>query len=108
MDEAAKVGIKIVEPDGTKTWARNLAENEMSLPAFKKLLKEKKMADTYAHVKPRKRGEVFTETEDIKLTEDTTKKFYNTGGIVEPDPDVDELNELTSWWKSEVNNSFDS
>ena len=29
-------------------------------------------------------------------------------GTLEPDLDADELNELTAWWKSEVNNSFDS
>ena len=40
--EAEKLGIKLVEPDGSKTWTFNLAENEMTLPAFKKLLEEKK------------------------------------------------------------------
>ena len=111
FDEAAKVGIKIVEPDGSKTWAMNLAENEMSLPAFKKILQEKKMADSYAHIKPRKRGSTFEETEEIKLTEKMAaggRAGYYPGGSVEPDLDADELNELTSWWKSEVNNSFDS
>jgi uncharacterized protein (UPF0147 family) len=111
FDEAAKVGIKIVEPDGSKTWAMNLAENEMSLPAFKKILQEKKMADSYAHIKPRKRGETFEETEEIKLTEKMAaggRAGYYPGGSVEPDLDADELNELTSWWKSEVTNSFDS
>jgi hypothetical protein len=111
FDEAAKVGIKIVEPDGSKTWAMNLAENEMSLPAFKKILQEKKMADSYAHIKPRKRGSTFEETEEIKLTEKMAaggRAGYYPGGSVEPDLDADELNELTSWWKSEVTNSFDS
>ena len=111
FDEAAKVGIKIVEPDGSKTWVMNLAENEMSLPAFKKILQEKKMADSYAHIKPRKRGSTFEETEEIKLTEKMAaggRAGYYPGGSVEPDLDADELNELTSWWKSEVTNSFDS
>mgnify|MGYP003660067186 CR=1 FL=1 len=112
FDEAAKIGIKIVSPDGTKTWSKNLAENEMSFPAFKKILEKKKLGDTYAHVKGKtfrnKGNNVFDETEKIQLTEDITKKFYDTGGIVEPDPDVDEMNELASWWKSEVNKSFDS
>ena len=110
FDEAAKVGIKIVEPDGTKTWSKNLAENEMSLPAFKKLLSQKKMSDTYAHVKPGKRGTIFSETEDIQVTEKMAsggRAGYATGSI-EPDPDADEMNELAAWWKSEVNKSFDS
>ena len=110
-DEAAKIGIKIVEnPGGSKVWLQNLAENEMSLPAFKKILEKKKMADTYAHVKPGKRGNVFEETENIQVTEQMAsggRAGYATGSI-EPDSDVDEMNELASWWKSEVNKSFDS
>jgi len=112
-DEAAKIGIKIVEnPGGSKVWLKNLAENEMSLPAFKKILEKKKMSDTYAHISPhRKRGNVVQETEDIQVTEKMAtggRAGYYPGGSVEPDLDADELNELTSWWKSEVNNSFDS
>jgi len=110
FDEAAKVGIKIVEPDGTKTWSKNLAENEMSLPAFKKILEKKKMADTYAHVKPGKRGTIFSETEDIQVTEKMASggRAGYAEGTLEPDPDADEMNELAAWWKSEVNKSFDS
>jgi len=111
-DEAAKIGIKIVEnTGGSKTWAKNLAENEMTLPAFKKILFSKKVADSYAHIKPSKRGTTFKETEEIKLTEKLAtggRAGYYSGGNIEPDLDADELNELTSWWKSEVNNSFDS
>tara|TARA_R100001594_G_scaffold39170_3_gene70622 strand:+ start:1248 stop:2528 length:1281 start_codon:yes stop_codon:yes gene_type:complete len=110
-DEAAKVGIKIVEnPGGSKTWLKNLAENEMSLPAFKKILQQKKMKDSYAHVKGKRKGFGFNKTEDIQITE----KMAGGGragyaeGTLEPDLDADELNELTAWWKSEVNNSFDS
>ena len=41
-DEAQKIGIKIVEnTGGSKMFIQNLAENEMTLPAFKKLLSEK-------------------------------------------------------------------
>jgi hypothetical protein len=110
FEEAAKVGVKIVSPDGTKTWAQNLAENEISLPAFKKILKEKKMSDTYAGIGKRKKGNIFEE-ENIKITEKMAtggRAGYYSGGNIEPDLDADELNELTSWWKSEVNNSFDS
>ena len=115
-DEAAKIGIKIVEnPGGSKVWLKNLAENEMSLPAFKKILEKKKMSDTYAHVKPGKRGKVFEETENIQVTEKMAsggRAGYALGSpeyqgeVVEPD--TDDLNELTSWWKSEVDNSFNS
>ena len=110
FDEAAKIGLKIVSPDGTKTWAQNLAENEISLPAFKKLLAQKKMADTYAGIKKKPRGQLLQQTEDIRVTE---KKAIGgragyAGGSIEPDPDADEMNELTSWWKSEVANSFNS
>ena len=110
-DEAAKIGIKIVEnPGGSKVWLQNLAENEMSLPAFKKLLQQKKMSDTFAHIKPSRRGQRFEETEEIKVTEKmaTGGRAGYAAGSIEPDPDADELNELTSWWKSEVNKSFDS
>jgi hypothetical protein len=110
FEEAAKVGVKIVSPDGTKTWAQNLAENEISLPAFKKILKEKKMSDTYAGIGKRKKGNIFEE-ENIKITEKMAtggRAGYYSGGNIEPDLDADELNELTSWWKSEVNKGFDS
>ena len=112
FDEAAKIGIKIVEnPGGSKVWLQNLAENEMSLPAFKKLLQQKKMSDTYAQVKPNRFNRNINVTEDITVAEKMAtggRAGYYPGGSVEPDLDADELNELTSWWKSEVNNSFDS
>ena len=112
-DEAAKIGIKIVEnPGGSKVWLQNLAENEMSLPAFKKLLSQKNMADTYAHIKqnPSSKRNFFRETDNIQLTEKmaTGGRAGYAAGSIEPDPDADEMNELTAWWKSEVNNSFDS
>jgi len=110
-DEAAKIGIKIVEnPGGSKVWLKNLAENEMSLPAFKKILEKKKMSDTYAHVKPGKRGNLFEETEEIQVTEKMASggRAGYAAGSIEPDPDADEMNELAAWWKSEVNKSFDS
>ena len=110
-DEAAKIGIKIVEnPGGSKTWLKNLAENEMSFPAFQKILKKKKMGDTYAEVKPRKRGDVFGERENIQVTERLASggRAGYAEGTLELDPDADEMNELAAWWKSEVNKSFDS
>jgi len=97
FSEAEKVGITLLEPDGTKTWAQNLAENEMTLAEFKKLLYEKKMSDTYARIKPRKRGEVFEETEEIKLTEKMA-----TGGIAGEDASVSELDELNNWWRNQL------
>ena len=110
FDEAAKIGLKIVSPDGTKTWAQNLAENEISLPAFKKLLAQKKMTDTYAGIKKKPRGQLFQGTEEIKVTEKmaTGGRAGYAAGSIEPDSDVDEMNELASWWKSEVNKSFAS
>jgi len=113
FDEAAKIGIKIVEnPGGSKVWLQNLAENEMSLPAFKKLLSQKKMADTYAHLKknPGSKRNFISETEDIQVTEKMASggRAGYAEGTLEPDPDADEMNELAAWWKSEVNKSFDS
>ena len=108
-DEAAKIGIKIVEnPGGSKTWLKDLADNEMSIFAFTEILKKKKMSDTYGHVSSSKakRGDVFDQvTEEIKLTEKMAgggRAGYASG--TEPD----DLSELTSWWKSEVDNSFNS
>ena len=109
-DEAAKIGIKIVEnPGGSKTWLKDLADNEMSIFAFTEILKKKKMSDTYGHISSSKakRGDVFDQvTEEIKLTEKMAgggRAGYASG--TEPD---DDLSELTSWWKSEVDNSFNS
>ena len=110
-DEAYKIGIKIVEnPGGSKTWLKDLADNEMTIFAFKEILKKKKMQDTYSHIssKKGKRGERVTE--EIQVAEKMAtggRAGYATGSI-EPDPDVDEMNELAAWWKSEVNKSFDS
>ena len=97
FSEAEKVGITLVEPDGTKLWAQNLAENEMTLPAFKKLLEEKKMSDTYARLgKKNKRGN-FETTEEIKVTEKMA-----TGGVAGEDASVSELDELNNWWRNQL------
>ena len=118
MDEAAKVGIKIVSkpPDGSPNWKRNLADNEMSLIDFKEILKKKKLSDSYAHLQSKtKQGNVIeeiTETTDVAELAAGGRAGYALGNVVnqgeELDPATDELNELTSWWKSEVNKSFDS
>ena len=107
-DEAQKVGIKIVEnPGGSKTWLQDLADNEMSIFAFTEILKKKKMKDTYGHVSSNKakRGNVFDQvTEEIKVAEMATGGRAGHASGTEPD----DLSELTSWWKSEVDNSFNS
>ena len=96
--EAEKLGIKLVEPDGGKTWTFNLAENEMTLPSFKKLLEEKKMADTYAQVKPNRLGKSRTNViEDIKVAEKMAM-----GGVAGEDAAVTELDELNNWWKNQL------
>ena len=116
-DEAAKVGIKIVykPADGSKAWQSHLSDTEMTLAQFKKLLHEKKMSDTYAsltHVRGVKPDKV---TEEIQIAETmaTGGRAGYALGSPEPqgeemDPATDDLNELTSWWKSEVDNSFNS
>ena len=96
--EAEKLGIKLIEPDGGKTWAMNLAENEMTLPSFKKLLEEKKMSDTYAEVKPNRFGKNrATVIEDIKVAEKMAM-----GGVAGEDAAVTELDELNNWWKNQL------
>ena len=108
-DEAAKIGIKIVEnPGGSKTWLKDLADNEMTIFAFTEILKKKKMSDTYGHISSSKvnRGNVIDQvTEEIKVAEMATGGRAGYASGTEPD---DDLNELTSWWKSEVDNSFNS
>ena len=94
--EAEKLGIKIVEPDGSKTWTFNLAENEMTLPSFKKLLEEKKMSDTYAQVKPNRFGKRKQIKDNIKIAE------MSTGGVAGEDAAVTELDELNNWWKNQI------
>ena len=95
FSEAEKVGITLIEPDGTKTWSQNLAENEMTLPGFKKLLEEKKMSDTYANLG--KKRDNFETTEEIKVTEKMA-----TGGVAGEDASVSELNELNNWWRNQL------
>jgi len=96
--EAEKLGIKLVEPDGGKTWTFNLAENEMTLPSFKKLLEEKKMSDTYAQIKPNRFGKSRTNViEDIKVAEKMAM-----GGVAGEDAAVTELDELNNWWKNQL------
>ena len=102
-DEAAKIGIKIVEnPGGSKTWLKNLAENEMSLPAFKKLLSQKKMSDTYAHIKrnPSSKRNFFRETEEIKVTEKMA-----SGGRAGYAEGIGPLEDLQKWWKEQAFNN---
>ena len=112
-DEAAKVGIKIVykPADGSKAWQSHLGENEMTLPQFREILRKKKFSDFVAS----RNTDKLEVTEDIQLTEKMAiggRAGYalgtpkNQGAIVEPE--TDDLNELTSWWKSEVENSFNS
>ena len=107
-DEAQKIGIKIVEnPGGSKTWLQDLADNEMSIFAFTEILKKKKMKDTYGHISSNKanRGNVIDKvTEEIKVAEMATGGRAGYASGTEPD----DLSELTSWWKSEVDNSFNS
>lgn len=107
-DEAQKVGIKIVEnPGGSKTWLKDLADNEMTIFTFTEILKKKKMNDTYGHISSSKgkRGNVIDKvTEEIKVAEMATGGRAGYASGTEPD----DLNELTSWWKSEVDNSFNS
>ena len=95
--EAEKLGIKLIEPDGGKTWTFNLAENEMTLPSFKKLLEEKKMADTYAQIKPNRLGRRVNNIEDIKVAEKMAM-----GGVAGEDAAVTELDELNNWWKNQL------
>jgi len=121
MDEAAKAGIKLVSskdfPTKGKAWKHYLAENEMTLEQFKRILYEKKMSDSYASMThDRGVGKVIDEvTEEIKVAEtmSTGGRAGYALGSPEPqgeevEPDTDDLNELTSWWKSEVENSFNS
>ena len=95
--EAEKLGIKLIEPDGGKTWSFNLAENEMTLPSFKKLLEEKKMSDTYAQIKPNRLGRRINKIEDIKIADKMAM-----GGVAGEDAAVTELNELNNWWKNQL------
>ena len=123
MDEAAKAGIKIVSvadfpPEQKKAWQNYLAENEMTLAQFKKLLQGKKTKDFMAlqtHSRLGKTDNVIDKvTEEIKVAEMATggRAGYALGSpkyqgeVVEPD--TDDLNELTSWWIAEVENSFNS
>ena len=121
MDEAAKAGIKLVSskdfPTKGKAWKHYLAENEMTLEQFKRILYEKKMSDSYASMThDRGVGKVIDEvTEEIQVAETlaTGGRAGYALGSPEPqgeevEPDTDDLNELTSWWKSEVENSFNS
>ena len=94
--EAEKLGIKLVEPDGSKNWTFNLAENEMTLPSFKKLLEEKKMADTYAQIKPNRFNKRKKIKDDIQIAE------MSMGGVAGEDAAVTELDELNNWWKNQL------
>jgi hypothetical protein len=69
----------------------------MTLPAFKKLLEEKKMSDTYAKVKPNRLGKRINKIEDIKVTEKMAM-----GGVAGEDASVSELDELNNWWRNQL------
>jgi hypothetical protein len=100
-DEAQKIGIKIVEnTGGSKMFIQNLAENEMTLPAFKKLLSEKKMKDTYANVSPKKRGDIFEEVQNIEVTEKMA-----SGGRAGYAEGIGPLEDLQKWWKEQAWNN---
>ena len=100
-DEAQKIGIKIVENiGGSKMFIQNLAENEMTLPAFKKLLSEKKMKDLYSQVSPRsdmRRGDI---KEEIKVTEKMA-----SGGRAGYAEGIGPLEDLQKWWKEQAFNN---
>ena len=67
MQKQKKLGIKLIEPDGGKNLGNELSRKmKMTLPSFKKLLEEKKMADTYAQIKPNRLGKRINKIEDIK------------------------------------------
>ena len=117
MDEAAKVGIKIVSKpaDGSKNWKNYIGENEMTIFDFKEILKKKKMTDSYAHLTDKKRSGMTVSNEEIKLTETMATGGRAGYALGSPEyqgevaePDTDDYNELTSWWKSEVDKSFNS
>ena len=106
-DEAAKIGITIKEnPGGSKVWLKNLAEDEMSLPAFKQLLIEKKMSDTYAGINKKPRGQLFQDTKEIEVTE----KMATGGrvGYVEGDLVEDPLEGLKLWWDQTIKDSIEN
>ena len=114
-DEAAKIGIKIVErpPDAGRNWQVNLAENEMSLSRFRNILTKKKFADTHEHLQSskKKRGNTLADfTETAEVAENLAhggRAGYAFGATVLPqvDKDVTELEELNAWWKSQLNNT---
>ena len=88
----------------------------MSLVDFKEILKRKKFSDQTQHLRTKKkRGDVFEEIETTDVAANLAaggRAGYALGNVVnqgeELDADADELNELASWWKSEVNKSFNS
>jgi len=121
-DEAAKAGIKIVENiSGSKTFVKNLADNEMLFATFKRILRDKKTADAIAESSKRHTFLGNESTNVIEsITEETDVAELAAGGragyaLGSPEPQgeeldlaTDELNELTSWWKSEVNKNVNS
>jgi len=117
-EEAVKVGIKIVDkPQGAgPNWKVNLADNEMSFVDFKEILKRKKFSDETKHLRTnKKRRNVLEEVTQTEVAENMAsggRAGYALGNVInqgeELDTDADELNELASWWKSEVNKSFNS
>jgi len=88
----------------------------MSFVDFKEILKRKKFSDETKHLRTnKKRRNVLEEVTQTEVAENMAsggRAGYALGNVInqgeELDTDADELNELASWWKSEVNKSFNS
>ena len=121
QDEAAKAGIKIVsraDYGNSKAWLSKLGENEMTLQQFKDLLQAKKISDI------RETQKISARFGNNKIIESETTKVVSKadggrvnyalgspepqGEITDIDSDIDELNELQSWWKTQVDQDFNS
>ena len=121
QDEAAKAGIKIVsraDYGNSKAWLSKLGENEMTLQQFKDLLQAKKISDI------RETQKISARFGNNKIIESETTKVVSKadggrvnyalgspepqGEVTDIDSDIDELNELQSWWKTQVDQDFNS
>ena len=109
MDEAAKAGIKLVTmadfpPIQKKSWQSHLAENEMTLAQFKKLLQAKQTKDRTARQTHSRLG-------NRKITEDITVAKKATGGRVgyaTGDLVGDPIEGLKLWWDQTVKESIEN
>jgi hypothetical protein len=98
LDEAAKIGIKIVEkPAGASpNWKNYIDEKAMTLFDFTEILKRKQFKDKYANIKGgNQRG-------NISVAKKATggRVGYAEGDLVE-----DPLDELKLWWKESIENN---